>query len=200
MECSVALDTARLGNYAARSRRERLAILLHSTAEALVAGSERARICLGTIVSGRTEKTFRSTVGSFVNLLPVPIEVSSGLQRADRQGEVIRSVIECLQHSQMPFDELVRELPPPDRAHPWFEVLVSLNDWSGFAYGPDPVPSDRGIVPQPIVLSAPRTSWGLMLELTGETDQNWVLRGRWRADGTDCRHIVEEVARSLLGG
>jgi mycobactin peptide synthetase MbtE len=195
VEHVVVLDPARLHAFTALSRRQRLSALLHATAEAFDVGARPARMCLGTLVSGRREPRWRPVVGSFVNMMAVPVVRRPGLDHAARRDALTRTVLDCLRHSRTPFDEVVRAVPPPYWGGVGVEVLVSLNDWSDSAGGRR---RDAGLDRRPIVLSAPRTAWGLMLEATRERDQAWVLRGRWRADGDNCRRIVDEVARAML--
>ena len=182
------LPTGALAGFDRLRRRDRLAVLLHvvaTTLRGLAGGDGRDGVLLTTISSGRADPEFRGVVGCFVNPVIVP-SVPGGTIGATRD-----LVDRCLRHSRLPFDEVVPLLPERSRATP-MEVVVSLNDWSRFGprWGSH------------VIVNAPRTAEGLVLDATSEAPGDWTLRARYGV-GTPAAAIgpaaVERVAEALSG-
>ena len=177
-------------------RRERLAVLLHSAAEVLSDMLGEPCTTLGTLVSGRAQRVFHQVVGSFVNVMMVPVDLADGAGRATHLRNLTRSLLACLHHSQTPFDEILRALPrsrADSGADQWPGALVVLNDWFG-------LPAGAAVLePEPTVLAGPSTVSALMLEAMVGHDGAWQIRGRWRGSGNDeaGRALVRALAASL---
>ncbi|WP_203856105.1 condensation domain-containing protein [Plantactinospora mayteni] len=184
-------------SFLGRTRRARLALLLHLASRTLAeVFDEPDRLCLGTIASGRLDPRFRFTVGPFVNPVAVPIEPdppAANDRGAAGLANVTATLEQCLAHSRTPFDEIVRFAGGPGLAPP-FTVMVSLHDWTSASTRSHAV--DVTAIRPP----APRTSASLMLEAVVEPDRTVAVRGRWRAgavDGDVVRAVVERLTTSL---
>jgi Condensation domain len=150
-----------------------------------VAGAGQvSRIRLGTLTSGRSERRFRRTVASFINPMVLPVNI-------DDPAEPVTDTFlqECLDHSQAPFDEVLRVLPPTVRSNP-YAILVTLDDWSAFPVSASPM-EHKALKP-----SRPRTSASLRLTLTIENGGSVEVTGSWRADIIDSdigRRLVDRL-------
>jgi amino acid adenylation domain-containing protein len=85
-------------------------------------------LVVGTLSAGRAALEAGDAVGLFVNTIPVPVRVA-GERRFDQLlGEVRTSLLDALQHADVPFEHLVEMLAPP-RATSHEPLVQVVCDW-----------------------------------------------------------------------
>jgi thioesterase domain-containing protein len=102
--------------------------------------SGQDEIIIGGKTNTRTRPEFEPLVGSFVNSVVFRTHVAAGLSFREYLGRVKSNVLGALAHSEIPFDDVVRELAPrhDSGAHPMFQVLFSMRaHFSDFREGWD---------------------------------------------------------------
>jgi thioesterase domain-containing protein len=99
--------------------------------------SGQDEIVMGGKTNTRTRPEFNPLIGSFVNTIVLRSHVEAELSFREFLGRVKSSVLGALAHSEIPFDEIVRELAPKrdSSRHPLFQVLFSMQ--AQFADFPD---------------------------------------------------------------
>ncbi len=90
--------------------------------------SGQDEIIIGGKTNTRTRPEFEPLIGSFVNSVVFRTRVAAGLSFREYLGRIKSNVLGALAHSEIPFDEIVRELAPKTDpgAHPMFQVLFSM--------------------------------------------------------------------------
>lgn len=85
-------------------------------------------VCVGTPVDPRSRTASTDTVGCHVATVPLRLAVSPTIVPRDLIAEVSGRVVDALDHSQIPFAELVAQLNPVRQPHrpPYFDVWVAL--------------------------------------------------------------------------
>lgn len=85
-------------------------------------------IILGGKTNTRTRPEFEPLVGSFVNTIVFRSHIPGESSFRDFLGRVKGTVLGALAHSEIPFDDVVRELAPARHSsrHPLFQVLFSM--------------------------------------------------------------------------
>ncbi|TWT93745.1 non-ribosomal peptide synthetase [Stieleria varia] len=83
---------------------------------------------VGTPFSGRSQQRFENTVGFFVNMLPIPADVSANPCFADFVSTISQHMFDALQHEQLPLSEIVRQVGPKRDAGrtPLFQVSCTF--------------------------------------------------------------------------
>ena len=83
---------------------------------------------IGTPFSGRSDKQFESTVGFFVNVLPIGAELSGNPTFDQLVRAVGTSMVDALEHEELPFSEIVRACAPgrDSSRHPLFQVSCTF--------------------------------------------------------------------------
>ena len=84
-------------------------------------------ICLGVIDANRLDQTYANTVGFFLNLLPLRLQLSRGDVFADVAKRTMKKVYDGLSHSSVPFDLILDELSVPrsSAAPPMFQAAFN---------------------------------------------------------------------------
>ncbi|MGJ1510127.1 non-ribosomal peptide synthetase, partial [Sphingobacterium siyangense] len=88
-------------------------------------------IVIGTPVSGRTHHDLSTVVGSFVNTIPIRSNIQTEEPFLEFLGTVKANILECQQHQEYPFDELVQNIKGLNISqgrHPLFDVMMILHD------------------------------------------------------------------------
>jgi hypothetical protein len=69
-------------------------------------------LCVGMSVANRSHPDLEDLMGFFVNILPIRILVSEEMEFEDLLRQVSQTTSEALEHQDLPFDLLIRELNP----------------------------------------------------------------------------------------
>jgi thioesterase domain-containing protein len=90
--------------------------------------SGQDEIVMGGKTNTRTRPEFDSLLGSFVNSIVLRSHIGTGLSFREFLGRVKNTVLGALAHSEIPFDNIVRELARQHDSsrHPLFQVLFSM--------------------------------------------------------------------------
>ncbi len=90
--------------------------------------SGQNEIVVGGKTNTRTRPEFEPLIGSFVNTVVFRSPIEAELSFREFLGRVKGDVLGALAHSDVPFDDIVRELAPrPDAGrHPLFQILFSI--------------------------------------------------------------------------
>ena len=85
-------------------------------------------IIIGGKTNTRTRPEFEPLVGSFVNTIVFRSHIGGGPSFREFLGQVKGTVLGALAHSEIPFDDVVRELAPKrdSNRYPIFQVLFSM--------------------------------------------------------------------------
>ncbi len=107
---------------------------------------------IGTPFSGRSQREFEKTVGFFVNLLPITVDLSNNPTLEELIATVGRNMIDALAGEGLPLAEIVREsgVGRDPRRHPLFQVsctfeksqIASEQGRAGFVIGNEHVFDD----------------------------------------------------------
>ncbi|QDV46112.1 Dimodular nonribosomal peptide synthase [Stieleria neptunia] len=107
---------------------------------------------IGTPFSGRSQREFEKTVGFFVNLLPITVDLSSNPTLEQLIATVGQNMIDALAGESLPLAEIVRAsgVGRDPRRHPLFQVsctfeksqIASEQGRAGFVIGNDHVFDD----------------------------------------------------------
>ena len=102
-------------------------ILLAAFQVLLYRYSGQDEIVVGGKTNARTRPEFEPLLGSFVETVVFRSAISAELSFLDYLGRVKTTVLGALAHSEISFDDLVRELAPQrdSNRHPLFQVLFS---------------------------------------------------------------------------
>ena len=90
--------------------------------------SGQDEIVLGGATNTRTRPEFEPLIGYFLNTVVFRTHAEAGLSFRQFLARVKSTVLGALAHSEIPFDEIVRELAPKrdSSRHPLFQVLFSM--------------------------------------------------------------------------
>jgi thioesterase domain-containing protein len=97
-------------------------------------------IVVGGKANTRTRPEFEPLIGSFVNSIVLRSHMGADLSFRELLGQIKSTVLGALAHSEIPFDDIVRELAPNHDSgrHPLFQILFSMRGhFSGFSDGWD---------------------------------------------------------------
>jgi amino acid adenylation domain-containing protein len=86
---------------------------------------------VGSPIASRNRPEIESLIGSFVNTLAMRADVSGNPTFRELLGRVRRTTLEAYDHSDLPFDELVKTLQPARDARysPVFQVVFQFQDF-----------------------------------------------------------------------
>ncbi|WP_285791916.1 amino acid adenylation domain-containing protein [Micromonospora sp. NBRC 101691] len=164
-----------------------VAALLAGTGIALARTFDVPELFLGTATAGRVDPALSRVVGCFVNPLPVPLVDLRRLPPSAVLAQASTISVQALDHSRVPFDELVRILRPERGRHPWFQVWSVLQQ---------PRPRGEfapGLSFAPVRVPPPTTALELMFDVTPMADSSWEIVLLRRCDG-----VTDDQARRLL--
>lgn len=144
----------------AREERATLFMTLLAAYQALLSRhSGQTDFAVGTAVSGRLQRDTESLIGFFVNTLVLRCPLTEAMTFRELIREVRQSVMEAMEHQELPFEKLVEELNPPrdPSRNPLFQV--------SFAYQNDPRPTLDlpGLQIRPVKLSSETAKWDLSM-------------------------------------
>ncbi|MCC9602831.1 amino acid adenylation domain-containing protein [Stieleria sp. JC731] len=90
--------------------------------------SGQDQFAIGMPFSGRFNRQFESTIGFFVNMLPIPADLGDNPTFESLAKSVGRSLIDALAHERLPFSEIVRHVAKSrdNSHHPLFQVSCTF--------------------------------------------------------------------------
>lgn len=90
--------------------------------------SEREDLVIGVPATTRERIEYERTVGNFVNLLPVRLQLTGTLSFRQLLARVRATTLEAYRHKHMPFDRIIAEVAPRRSAahNPLYQVLLEL--------------------------------------------------------------------------
>jgi len=88
-------------------------VLLTAFAAVLARWSGRSDVVIGSPVAGRELPELNALVGMFVNTLPLRTDLGGDPSFSDALARVRTTVMEALDHQEVPFSRIVEELRPP---------------------------------------------------------------------------------------
>ncbi|APO47198.1 hypothetical protein BS614_26200 [Paenibacillus xylanexedens] len=120
----------RLSGFSQSHRVTLYALLLSAFKILLHKYTDQSDIVVGMPVSGRVATEFDSTIGMFVNTLPVRSHLSNKVKVIDYIREVQTSIFSALEHQQYPLELLIDKLHLQfDRnRHPLFDTLFVMQN------------------------------------------------------------------------
>ncbi|MGC4088929.1 MAG: amino acid adenylation domain-containing protein [Polyangiaceae bacterium] len=120
----------RLSGFALEQRLSLFTTLFAAFALTLHGRGRSNDLVIGTDVAGRDELELEQLIGFFVNVVPLRSRLRVGVSLGDWLAELQQSTLAALEHSQLPFDEIVeRAGAPRSRAHtPLVQVLFVLHN------------------------------------------------------------------------
>lgn len=132
---------------------------------------------IGSVFSGRTEPALDDLIGYLVNPLALAVRDVRTSTPTDLLSRVGNDLVSALDHSALPFDDIVQAVGAARGRHPWFQAWAVLQ-----APRPDAQLADDLLL-APLRLRPPRTSIELMMEAYPESDGGWSVVQLGRTDG-----------------
>jgi acyl carrier protein len=88
--------------------------------------SGEKRITVGIPAANRLKYEFQESIGFFMNLLPVYIELDESLKIVDFIKYITESTLECMKHQTYPFNKIVEEsrISFSNNRHPFFDIMM----------------------------------------------------------------------------
>ncbi|HEY0195040.1 MAG TPA: condensation domain-containing protein, partial [Kofleriaceae bacterium] len=90
--------------------------------------TEREDLVIGVPATTRERLEYERTVGNFVNLLPLRLELTGALSFRQLLARVRATTLQAYRHKHMPFDRIIAEVAPRRSAthNPLYQVLLEL--------------------------------------------------------------------------
>ncbi|MEO6089071.1 MAG: condensation domain-containing protein [Umezawaea sp.] len=106
------------------------ALVLTGFAALLGRATGQERVLLGMPVAGRPRTELESVIGSFANMLVLPVDVPRDRTFAELARGTHRTISEAHAHQDAPYARVVEAVDPPrDPSHnPLFQAMLSLTD------------------------------------------------------------------------
>lgn len=103
-------------------------ILLAALQVLLYRRSGQTELIIGGKTNSRARSEFEPLIGSFVNTIVLRTAIEAAVSFREFLGCVKSTVLGALEHSEISFDDVVRELEPQrnSQRHPFFQVLFSI--------------------------------------------------------------------------
>ncbi|GGP18249.1 amino acid adenylation domain-containing protein [Nonomuraea glycinis] len=105
--------TGRVAALARRTGSTSFMVLLTAFAALLARWSGQSDVVIGSPVAGRDQPELSPLIGMFVNTLPLRTDLSGDPSFAEALDRVRTTVIDALDHQDVPFARIVSELNPP---------------------------------------------------------------------------------------
>lgn len=116
----------KINNLANKNRTTPFVVLMASVRTFLYRLTQE-NFVIGTPVSGRVKKEFESTVGLFINTLPIYTEVDNDRSFTDCLLSEKTSIAKALEYQVYPYDMILNDLKTADKQS-FFDVLVVLQN------------------------------------------------------------------------
>ncbi|HEV8580104.1 MAG TPA: amino acid adenylation domain-containing protein [Thermoanaerobaculia bacterium] len=158
----------------------------------------RDRFVVGTPVAGRRLPELEELIGFFVQMLPIPADLSGRPDFRDLLARVRRMALAAYDHQDVPFERLVEELRPArqEGRNPFFEILLAANPsvpppvLPGLEVCPEEV--DTGTAKFDLTLFIEEQERGIGLALEHDTDRFDLATAARLMD-----HLLELLAGAL---
>lgn len=186
---------SRLQTVASRWGSPTAALLSAAVANAVARTFDVSEVCVGTVAPSRPDPHFDNVVGYFVNPLPLVFRAVGDPGNRLLPTEAAEQLRAALNHSEIPFDELVRALGPVRGRNPWFQT------WTVVQHEPPRGELSPHVRYRPLRLSPPSTAMELLVEAVPQGDGSWELVASCRADGigeATLKVLVESLTEALL--
>jgi hypothetical protein len=151
---------------------------------------------IACIVAQRPFADTEDVIGFFVNTLPVRIRLNGAESFRELVGQVRNTVLDALEHQDLPFERIVAALNPSRRAGapPFFQVVLNFIDSAGD--GPRFPGLDVSVIPNPPI--AARTEFALDVEETAEGALSGeLLYNPAVQDGDAAARLVTSLRRTV---
>jgi amino acid adenylation domain-containing protein len=116
----------KLADYANKNRVTLFSILISSVRISLYRLAQE-NFVIGTAVSGRVKKEFESTIGMFINTLPIYTEIDTNKSFADCVADEMNTIIKALEYQIYPYDLILNDLKIANKKS-FFDVMVVLQN------------------------------------------------------------------------
>lgn len=116
----------RLVDYAHKNRVTLFSLLISSVRISLYRLAQE-NFVIGTAVSGRVKKEFESTIGMFINTLPVYTEIDTDKSFADAVSDEMNTIMKALEYQIYPYDLILNDLKIANKKS-FFDVMVVLQN------------------------------------------------------------------------
>ena len=169
-------------------------LLCAAYAQTLREQSRQDSVIFGIPLQGRTESGSESSVGLFVNTMPVHLNFpGEGHSREELLHEVQQQVYGALEHQDLPFPDLVRELAPSRQpgVNPLFQCVIEYQS----------IGSEGQDLPELSLefrsLEAPQQFYDLVLAVLRDKERSY-CRVQYRTDVLSDNE-VQQLKRHFLG-
>jgi amino acid adenylation domain-containing protein len=116
----------KLNDFAGKNRTTLFVVLMASVRTFLYRLAQE-NFVIGTPISGRVKKEFESTIGLFINTLPIYAEVDNDQSFIDCLSNERASVTKALEYQTYPYDMILNDLKVVNKQS-FFDVLVVLQN------------------------------------------------------------------------
>jgi condensation domain-containing protein/AMP-binding enzyme len=170
-------------------------VLLAAFRVVLMRHSGQDDVVVGTPVAGRTRREVEGIVGFFANTLALRTDLSGDPTFRELVRRERESLLDALQHQELPFERIVEELRLPRdlSRNPVFQVMFALQNapQDGLALG--------GVEGQFLMVESRSAKFDLSLEIS-EAGADLIVQAQWMTDLFDAptaERIVEHFLRLL---
>ncbi|QSB25089.1 non-ribosomal peptide synthetase [Flavobacterium sp. CLA17] len=116
----------KLVDYTTKNRVTLFSLLISSVRISLYRLAQE-NFVIGTAVSGRVKKEFESTIGMFINTLPVYTEIDGDKSFADAVADEMNTIMKALEYQTYPYDLILNDLKIANKKS-FFDVMVVLQN------------------------------------------------------------------------
>lgn len=116
----------KLVDYANKNRITLFSLLISSVRISLYRLAQE-NFVIGTAVSGRVKKEFESTIGMFINTLPLYTEIDTDKSFADAVADEMTTIMKALEYQTYPYDLILNDLKIANKKS-FFDVMVVLQN------------------------------------------------------------------------
>jgi amino acid adenylation domain-containing protein len=187
--------SARVRSAAARARLTPFALLFAAFAVVLSRYSGERDVVVGTPLAGRNHPAVEDTVGHFVNVVPLRVDVDSDLTAVELGRRVQDALIGAVERSDVPLDQVVARVSPERRAgvNPLFQTTFAL--YNG-ALNELALP---GAVVEPVAVDPGTAAFDVSVQLidADEVVTGYLEYATARFDATMMQRVASGFARTV---
>jgi FkbH-like protein len=175
---------------------------LHSTLLAvwcatLQCWAQQDEFVIGTVLAGRPYPAFESTVGCFINTLPIRVHVDPGATFSKLHAQLRDDLLQCYEHQHCPINRIAQAVNPArgTASNPLFNIAFLLQNHPTLAPVRDGLRVDEVRLPHPV--------GGLDLRLVaGQINHEFTLSLEYRGqmlDGAGADRLLRIASQVLAG-